>query len=52
MKEKLLQFPKGTVFKFKTTHNPGDGSRPEEVFQEIKSYLEENGMKLERETKE
>ena len=45
LKTKLLQFPKGSVFKFKTH---GDESRAEKVFQQIKSYLEENGMKLER----
>jgi hypothetical protein len=45
LKEKLLQFPKGSVFKLKTD---GDEAKAEEVFQQIKSYLEENGMKLKR----
>jgi hypothetical protein len=52
LREKLLQFPKGTVFTFKVVRNRGDSSKPEELFQMLKSYLEENGMKLERETKE
>jgi hypothetical protein len=41
LKQKLLQFPKGTLFKWKK----GDARE----FQEIESYLEEHGMKLERE---
>lgn len=45
LKAKLLQFPKGTVFKLKTH---GDESKSEEVFQQIKSYLEQHGMNLER----
>lgn len=43
LKQKLLQFPKGTVFKLKTH---GDESRSEEVFQQIKNYLEQHGMTL------
>jgi hypothetical protein len=46
LKAKLLQFPKGTVFKLKTH---GDETESEEVFQQIKSYLEQHGMNLERE---
>ena len=46
LKKKLLQFPKGTVFKFKTTVSRGDESKADEVFQQLKSYLEEHGMKL------
>ncbi|HEX6285249.1 MAG TPA: hypothetical protein VFZ71_10260, partial [Pyrinomonadaceae bacterium] len=46
LKKKLLQFPKGTVFKFKTTVSRGDESRADEMFQQLKTYLEEHGMKL------
>ena len=46
LKAKLLQFPKGTVFKLKTH---GDESMSDEVFQQIKTYLEQHGMNLERE---
>jgi hypothetical protein len=41
--KKLLQFPKGTVFKLKTR---GDESKADEVFQQLKTYLQEHGMKL------
>ncbi|HEU4478001.1 MAG TPA: HEAT repeat domain-containing protein, partial [Pyrinomonadaceae bacterium] len=41
LKQKLLQFPKGTIFKWVK----GDAQE----FQQIKTYLEEHGMKLERE---
>jgi hypothetical protein len=34
------------VFKFKTTVSRGDESRADEVFQQLKTYLEEHGMKL------
>ena len=40
LKQKLLQFPKGTLFRWKK----GDAQE----FQQIKTYLEEHGMKLER----
>ncbi len=46
LKKKLLQFPKGTVFKFKTTVSRGDESKADEVFQQLKTYLEGHGMKL------
>jgi hypothetical protein len=49
LKEKLLQFPKGTVFKFKTAPTRHDDSRSEEVFQQIQSFLKEHGMNLKRE---
>lgn len=43
LKKKLLQFPKGTLFKLKTR---GDESKADEVFQQLKTYLQEHGMKL------
>lgn len=48
LKKKLLQFPKGTIFKW-TAPFRSDDSHAQKVFQHIKSYLEEHGMKLERE---
>jgi hypothetical protein len=48
LKKKLLQFPKGTVFKFKTAPTRGDDSDSESIFKQIESYLEEHGMKLKR----
>lgn len=52
LKQKLIQFPKGTLFTWQTSVADGDISREQEIFQQIKSYLEEYGMKLERETKQ
>ena len=49
LKAKLLQFPKGTEFKFKTWPTRGDRSRSEEVFQQIENFLTEHGMSLKRE---
>ena len=46
LKQKLLQFPKGTVFKFKTSVGRGDKSVADDMFQQLKTYLEEHGMKL------
>ncbi len=48
MKEKLLQFPKGTTFRWMPT-NPGylDEER-ETVYVEVKAFLEGRGMKLVR----
>jgi hypothetical protein len=46
LKKKLLQFPKGTVFKLKTSVSRGDESKADEVFQQLKTYLQEHGMKL------
>jgi hypothetical protein len=50
LKEKLLQFPKGTLFKWRTGPPRAHDTKPQEVFQKIKNHLEEHGMKLERET--
>lgn len=49
LKQKLLQFPKGTVIEFKTSSARSGDPGVEEVFQELKSYLEDNGMSLKRE---
>jgi len=46
LKAKLLQFPKGTVFKFKTGSDNDHDLRTKEWFQQFKTYLEEHGMKL------
>lgn len=48
LKEKLLQFPKGTIFKWAINADGNDDKKAQEVFRQIKSYLEEHGMKLER----
>lgn len=48
LKAKLLQFPKGTVFKYKTAARRGDEDQSEEVFQQIKNFVKEHGMDLER----
>ena len=45
LKEKLAQFPQGTVFNW----NPRrDGPKEQQLFNELKGYLEERGMKLQR----
>jgi hypothetical protein len=49
LKQKLLQFPKGTVIEFKTSSARSGDPSTEEVFQELKGYLEDNGMRLKRE---
>ncbi len=43
LKKKLLQFPAGTIFKFGSERN----SRSQQLFQELKSYLEAHGLGLE-----
>lgn len=50
LKAKLLQFPKDTIFKLKTRTVRGDEARAEKLFEQIKLYLDEHGMKLTRET--
>jgi hypothetical protein len=47
LKEKLLQFSKGTSFSWSAARPRGDDSKAQEVFQQIKTFLEEHGMKLE-----
>src|SRR6185503_20205176 len=45
-KQKLLQFPKGAEFEFTTVPVRDDETKSEQVFQQIRKYLEENGMTL------
>ena len=50
LKQRLLQFPKGTVFTLKTTTTRGgEASNPQAALQQIKNFLEEHGMKLKQE---
>jgi hypothetical protein len=51
LRRKLLQFPPGTVFTWSNTSGNNDDAKGQELFRQLKSYLEEHGMKLERETK-
>ena len=46
LKEKLLQFPKGTLFEWGRGPSSND-PRVQKLFQEIKTHLEQHGMKLE-----
>lgn len=48
LKEKLLQFPKGTAFKLNTASTGRDDSDADEVFKHAKTFLEEHGIKLQR----
>jgi hypothetical protein len=52
LKGKLLQFPSGTVFTWAVEPSNGDDPKAQELFRQLNSYLEEHGMKLERETKQ
>jgi len=52
LKQKLLQFPPGTLFTWSNTSGNHDQQRAQELFQQLKSYLEERGMKLEGESKQ
>ncbi|HEX7330776.1 MAG TPA: hypothetical protein VF290_04705 [Pyrinomonadaceae bacterium] len=49
LKAKLLQFPKGSVFKFNTAPRHFDEDQSEEIFQQIKNFLKDHGMNVERE---
>ena len=49
MKQKLLQFPKGTVIEFLPPRERNSDPAIEDLFQQLKSYLEENGLSLKRE---
>jgi hypothetical protein len=51
LKQKLLQFPPGTLFTWGNASGNSDDAKAQELFRQLKSYLEERGMKLERETK-
>ena len=44
LKDKLLQFPGGTLFKLKIAPN-GDDQLAQDLVQQIKTFLEEHGMK-------
>lgn len=49
LKQKLLQFPKGTLFTWRTHGSTrGEDSAAQRLFQQLKTHLEENGMKLEQ----
>jgi len=50
LKQKLLQFPKGTLFKFSASFNQNNEAKATKLFEEVKSYLEDHGMKLQRVT--
>ena len=52
LKAKLLQFPKGSVFKFKTAPRHFDEDQSEEIFQQVKNFVNEHGMKLKRESEQ
>jgi hypothetical protein len=49
LKEKLLQFPKGTLLTWKVPSARSDDPRIEEAMQQTRGFLEEHGMKLKRE---
>lgn len=46
LKEKLIQFPEGTTFTWSSAN--GDEKRAEELFTDLRAYLKEHGMKLEK----
>jgi hypothetical protein len=48
LKQKLLQFPSGTVFRWSAMALGRSGPRAQQLFDEVKSYVEQHGMKLER----
>ena len=52
LKQKLLQFPQGTAFVWHKSTNLDDDLGEPQTFLQVKSYLEEHGMKLERETQQ
>jgi hypothetical protein len=49
LKERLLQFPSGTVFRWKAMAFAASARREKQLFEEMKSHVEQHGMKLERE---
>ena len=49
LKQKLLQFPQGTAFVWHKSTNLDDDPGEPQTFLQVKSYLEDHGMKLERE---
>ena len=48
LKQKLLQFPSGTVFRWSAMALGRSGPKAQQLFDEMKSYVEQHGMKLER----
>ncbi|HEY3580157.1 MAG TPA: hypothetical protein VGK82_06415, partial [Pyrinomonadaceae bacterium] len=48
LKQKLLQFPPGSVFRWGGVASNNE-AKAQEVFQQLKTYLEDHGMKLEPE---
>ena len=49
LKQKLLQFPKGTLFTWRTQGSTrGEESAGQLLFQQLKTYLEKHAMKLEQ----
>ena len=48
LKKKLIQFPSGTVFKWRAVAAGRSATRAEQLFNEIKTHVEQHGMKLER----
>jgi hypothetical protein len=51
LKQKLLQFPSGTLFTFGSTTGADNDVKAQDLFRQLKGYLEEHGMKVELETK-
>jgi hypothetical protein len=50
LKQKLLQFPRGTTFIWHAAGNLDDDPAEPRLFSQVKALLEERGMKLERAT--
>ena len=46
--ERLLQFPSGTVFRWKAVAFAASARREKQLFEEMKSHVEQHGMKLQR----
>jgi hypothetical protein len=46
LKQRLVQFPSGTVFKWRAVAGNNE-AKAQEIFQQIKAYLEDHGMKVE-----
>jgi hypothetical protein len=50
LKEKLSQYPSGTVFKWNVVAMEAATTRAKQIFDEVKSHVEQHGMKLERDS--
>ena len=48
LRQKLVQFPAGSVFRWRTVDSNSQ-VKAQEIFQQLKTYLEDHGMKLEPE---